>query len=146
MRTTSSVESFNAVLLRSIAKRPHFFKFLSRMKYHESRKADEFINLAHTNVTASQFERRKMKDKLREKKIKDLTEMLNKNGIDAHDFLELMVKEDDCMFVTIFFNRSRYQFNLLSIPFSIGNVHDHYDSSYDSSDSSGSSDFESDSE
>lgn len=42
------------------------------MKYHESRKADEFSNLAQGKAPESQFERRKLKDKLREKKATSL--------------------------------------------------------------------------
>lgn len=98
MRTTSSIESFNSVLNRSIAKRPHFFKFIERLKFHESRKADNFINLAEDPIKESQYQPRHMKDRLRHNKITELTDMLKNNRIDVERFLEMMANEENCMY------------------------------------------------
>lgn len=73
MRTTSSLESFNAVLNKSIAKRANLFKFIPRLRLHESRKADEMYHLAHDILSPVQFMRRKKKDQIRDEKIKHLT-------------------------------------------------------------------------
>lgn len=109
MRTTSSIEAFNSVLNRSIAKRPNFFKLVERLKFHESRKADNFFNLAHDDVPMSQYQPRHMKDRVRNQKINELTEMLTKNRIDVERFLELMADEENCMY----FNRWRNHLNVI---------------------------------
>lgn len=73
MRTTSSLESFNAVLNKSIAKRANLFKFVPRLRLHASRKEDEMIQLAKGLLRPDQFKRRKEKDQMREEKIQYLT-------------------------------------------------------------------------
>lgn len=81
MRTTSSLESFNAVLNKSIAKRANLFKFIPRLRLHESRKADEMYHLAHDILSPDQFMRRKKKDRIRDEKIKLLTSKYLKGNI-----------------------------------------------------------------
>lgn len=100
MRTTSSLESFNAVLNRSIAKHSHFFKFVPRLKIHESRKADKMFNLAHDILPNDhdQFKRRKKCDQQREEKIKYFTTKylivpITENSV--REFLLAMASDDN---------------------------------------------------
>lgn len=94
MRTTSSLESFNAYLNRTIPKRGNLFKFMSRLKYHECRKADRMHNLVHNFVPQKQFERKTLKDRLREAKIEKATDLLSK-GASIGDFLNALANEEN---------------------------------------------------
>lgn len=96
MRTTSSLESFNAVLSRSIYKRFNFFKFIVKLKFHDARKSERMHNLAHDVLAETQYERRKAKDKDREKKIANVTEMLKNKEISIGRFLRVMATDDEC--------------------------------------------------
>lgn len=93
MRTTSSLESFNAVLNRSIAKKANFFKFVEGLKLHESRKADDMHNRTHDNLPEEHFERRHLRDREREEKIRSHTILLESGVISTADFLQAMVDE-----------------------------------------------------
>lgn len=90
MRTTSSVESFNALLNRSMQKRPDFFNFVMALQIHESRKVDEMFYVAKNPTPDEFFEKKKKQDKNRDKKIRNLTEMLNKNELSTEEFMRAM--------------------------------------------------------
>lgn len=95
MRTTSSLEAFNAVLKRSIVQRFNFFKFISRIKFHECRKSERMYNLANENVIESHYVRRKRNDQDREAKIARVTLMLTKKTITFKQFLQIISTEDE---------------------------------------------------
>lgn len=94
MRTTSSLESFNAYLNRSIAKRGHFFKFIVNLKMHESRKADTMSSLITDTVPDAQYQRRKIRDQKRDAKIKMNTDLLKNEKISVAGFLNAMSSEE----------------------------------------------------
>lgn len=96
MRTTSSLESFNAYLNKTIAKRANFFKFVANLKLHESRKADTMSNLATDVLPDAQYTRRKVRDQQRDAKIKLHTALLCQCKISVVDFLDAMA--DGMMF------------------------------------------------
>lgn len=95
MRTTSSLEGFNAVLNRTIAKHPNFYKFIERLRIHESQRADEMIALVQDPLSEKHFEPRHQKDKNRDEKIKHYTALLCSQHITIADFLNAMVSFDD---------------------------------------------------
>lgn len=97
MRTTSSLESFNAILNRSIAKNAHFFKFLLRLRIHESRKTDEMHYMAHHILPDSQFERRKQRDRERENKIQFFSAKLLSGRFTTAEFLLAMAADENGM-------------------------------------------------
>lgn len=97
MRTTSSLEGLNSVLNRSILKRAHFFRFVERLRYHESRKANDMMNLTIDDLPQSQFEPKHMKDRERKEKIKYYTNLLDKKIITVEQFLEEMASDDNRM-------------------------------------------------
>lgn len=78
-----------------MAKRAHIFKFISNLKMHESRKSDTMYNLANDIVPDGQFDRRKLCDKERDKKIKNLTAKLTKGTISVARFLDDMAADED---------------------------------------------------
>lgn len=91
MRTTSSLESMNAVLRRTFPVHPHIFKFMDRLRVHEFSKFLDMLEAAATPPSDKQLQRRKLKDQKRETKIKELTEELNSSGgISPGNFLEEM--------------------------------------------------------
>lgn len=98
MRTTSSLESFNAVLKRSIAKSFNLFKFVARLKYHECRKAERMNNLSHDDLSELHYARRKKKDEEREKKIQKVSAMLHDGQITIGEFLKIMVTDEESMY------------------------------------------------
>lgn len=93
MRTTSSLESFNAVLKRSIVRRFNFFKFVTRIKFHECRKAERMHNLLHDKLSELHYLRRKKNDQEREAKIQKVTLMLTEGRITIKEFLQMMTNE-----------------------------------------------------
>lgn len=97
MRTTSSVESFNAVLNRSIHKNPGFFRLILALRVHECRKADEMYYKVH-NVADEYFEKKKIRDQNRDKKIKLLTDALDTGKLNTEGFMVEMAKEENCTF------------------------------------------------
>lgn len=96
MRTTSSVESFNAVLNRSIEKRPNFFRLVLALQIHESRKADKMHYVA-TNCPSpcGHFRKKKKEDEEREQKIVKLTGDLNEGRLSTEGFMLEMAKDDN---------------------------------------------------
>lgn len=97
-RSTGSLEGLNSVLNRSILKKPHFFRFVQCLRYHESRKANDMINLHNDDMPQSHFEPRHKKDRERNNKIKHYTDLLEKNAIDVEQFLEAMASGYDGVF------------------------------------------------
>lgn len=93
MRTTSSVESFNAVLGRKCSKHPHLFKFIDQLKIVELKKALTLLCLMEPGVPNSQFEPRKKKDQERNEKIKYFTTLLVQKIISVSIFLEAMANK-----------------------------------------------------
>lgn len=96
MRTTSSVESFNALLNLSIDKHPEFFKLVMALKIHDSRKTDEMFYVANNNpVPDAYFEKKKKKDQERDQKIRSLTDKLEANELDTEAFMRAMAKDEN---------------------------------------------------
>lgn len=93
MRTTSSLESFNSAINRSVKKKQNYFKFVERLRIHESRKADRMHNLAHDVLPAKQFTARHKADRLRHEKIKENTDLLRDGVISTAEFLSIMANE-----------------------------------------------------
>lgn len=93
MRTTSSLESFNSALNRSIPKKANFFTFVERLKLHESRKAEDMHNLVNDKLPKNQYERKHYCDQKREEKIRFNTELLHKGIINTSGFLAAMADE-----------------------------------------------------
>lgn len=88
MRTTSSLESFNAYLNRTIEKRGNFFKFVVNLKIHESRKADTMYSLVHDEVPDAQYQRRKLRDRQRDAKVEMNRVLLRDGKISVAGFLD----------------------------------------------------------
>lgn len=101
MRTTSSLESMNATINRSILKRPHFFRLVERLQYHEARKANDMVNLTMDNLPLSQFEPRHLKYRKLNQKIANYTELLEKKIISIEQFLEQMASDQSGMYLLI---------------------------------------------
>lgn len=93
MRTTSSVESFNAVLGRKCSKHPHIFKFIDQIKIVELKKALNLLCLMEPGVPNSQFQPRNKEDQERNEKIKYFTTLLVQNIISVSIFLEAMANK-----------------------------------------------------
>lgn len=100
MRTTSSLESFNAVLNRSIAKRPNFYKFVERLKLHESRAADQMYNAVHGLQKC--LEPHHEKDRQRAEKIKHFTKLICNRKLTPQEFLNAMAQKDRMYYSTVF--------------------------------------------
>lgn len=94
MRTTSSLEGYNSVLNRSVPKTGIFFKFVERLKIHESRKADEMFNLITSNTPPKHYMPKHLKDRRRDEKIRNNTDLLKRGVIDTYGFLDAMASED----------------------------------------------------
>lgn len=94
MRTTSSLESLNAVLRRSIPNHPHIYKFTDRLRLHEYSKYLDMLKAVKSNISLTPV-RRKKRDQQRDEKIKYFTEML-KTDVDMHagDFLLKLADEN----------------------------------------------------
>lgn len=115
MRTTSSLEAFNAVLKRSIAQRFNFFKFVARLKFHECRKAERMHNLVHDALSELHYARRKIKDQEREVKIQKVTMMLTEGKLTIMEFLQAMSNEDESMLEY----KIMMMHNLINVRFSV---------------------------
>lgn len=94
MRTTSSLEAFNLQLNKSIGKKPIFFKFVDRLKIHESRKADHFISLVQDGSTEVAWKMKHKKDQERDEKIKLNTDLLRTGKSSITEFLNTMAATD----------------------------------------------------
>lgn len=90
-RTTSPLESLNSILNRSIAKKTHFFRFVARLKVFESKKSHD-MNLA-VNSKLPQKSSGNRKYQIRNKKIKELTDMFDGGSIDVEVFLDSMASD-----------------------------------------------------
>lgn len=96
MRTTSSVESFNAVLNRSIDKHPDFFRLVMALKIHESRKTDHLFYTTHNDPKPDEFfEKKKIRDRERDKTIRGLTAKLNNDELNTEEFMHAMAKDEN---------------------------------------------------
>ncbi|XP_055307952.1 uncharacterized protein LOC129572070, partial [Sitodiplosis mosellana] len=52
-RTSSPLESLNSILNRSIAKRTHFFRFVARLKFFESKKSNDMSIAVNSSLPQS---------------------------------------------------------------------------------------------
>lgn len=95
MRTTSSLEGFNSILNRTIA---NFYRFVERLRIHESRKADEMIDLVR-DLSKKHLQPRHKKDQDLDQKIKHNTSLLCAKIISIVDFLNAMTSVDDCKYI-----------------------------------------------
>lgn len=110
MRTTSSLESFNSSLNRSVAKKKNYYTFFERIQLHESRNADKMYNLAHDVLPDKQFEPRHESDRERDRKIKLNTELLCKQETNVEEFLNAMAADDESMHTIDIFDHVNYGF------------------------------------
>lgn len=95
MRTTSSLESFNSVLGRLFPRHPHLFRFIDRLRLIEFSKTLDLMDLIENELPDDQFQRRRLRDKKREEKIKYFTIQLQTDGdMSPADFLEAMANKD----------------------------------------------------
>lgn len=90
MRTTSSLESLNSTLGRSVPKHPHIFRFINFIKFHEFVKSCDMLCLTGPDLPDSQLERRRKNDREREEKIQFFTSKLMAREINSSEFLEAM--------------------------------------------------------
>lgn len=98
MRTTSSLESMNAVLRRSFPNHPHIYKFIDRLRLFEFSKSLDMLAATKSEVSEKQLQRRKKRDQMREDKIRKLTLLLNTNEhISPGFFLEEMAGDGGCL-------------------------------------------------
>lgn len=97
MRTTSSLESFNSSLNRTVSKKKNYYTFFERLRLHESKKADTMHNLAHDVLPDKHFEPRHIKDQKRDQKIKFFIQLLCNQKISVFEFLTAMAADDDSM-------------------------------------------------
>lgn len=94
MRTTSSLESLNATLVRTVPNHPHFFKFMDHLKLHEYSKFLDLNTLIDGGGSPKQLERKNPRDRDRDHKIKYFTEQLKEDNIDVGLFLEAMANKN----------------------------------------------------
>lgn len=85
------MESLNSVLNRSIAKKTHFFRFVARLKFFESKKSHDMALAVDSRCPEHQSGNKKYQ--IRRKKIEELTKMFDKGSIDVQDFLEAMASD-----------------------------------------------------
>lgn len=96
MRTTSSLESFNSKLNRSIAKKSNYYRFFERLRIHESRSADRMHNLSTDLLPDTHFDPKHKYYQERAIKIKANTSLLCKGKMTVAEFLyEMTVDEDE---------------------------------------------------
>lgn len=95
MRTTSSLESFHRVLNQSIETHSTFFKFVTRLRLHESHKTDGMNDLAHNVLSNSHYERRKQRDRERELKIQFYSAKLFSGQFTVSQFLLAMAADEN---------------------------------------------------
>lgn len=91
MRTTSSVESLNAVFGRKFPKRPNIYDFIENLRQFEYSMADAMMDLTDVD------EERKMKrekDRVRDEKIDRLSQQLSHGIISFGSFLNHMATEN----------------------------------------------------
>lgn len=93
MRTTSSVESLHAKFNRSFPSHGNIFNFLNSLKLFEYSKVTDFYRLTQ-RVTKNQLERKRPRDKQRNEKIRQYTELLERDEISVYKFLKLMAEEN----------------------------------------------------
>lgn len=102
MRTTSSVESMNAVFGRYFPATPHIFKFAECLRQFEFTKTSTLMCLINCTPNG-QMNRKRIGAQDRDVKIKYFSAELEKKAISLVDFLDAMADEDkmppDCMFL-----------------------------------------------
>lgn len=98
MRTTSSVESLNSVLGRSMPKHPNVFRFMDHLRLHEFAKYMDFKESLKPAAGEKQFERQRKDTKDRAKNIQSFTTKLELNEINVVEFMEGVSGTTDEMF------------------------------------------------
>ncbi|XP_031623037.1 uncharacterized protein LOC116340597 [Contarinia nasturtii] len=94
MRTTSSLESMNAVLRRSFPNHPHIFKFIDRLRLHEFSKSLDMLNAIRSDISLQQLRRRKKRDQARNEKLTILIEALKHNKSPS-SFLDAIANNEE---------------------------------------------------
>lgn len=96
MRTTSSLESMNAVLKRMFPNHPHLFKFIDRLRLHEFSKTLDMIDAVRSDDLMNKILRRRRKNiQRRDEKIKQITELFKTHKeMTAGSFLKAMATEN----------------------------------------------------
>lgn len=95
MRTTSSLESLNAVLKRMFPIHPNLFKFMERLQYHEFGKQIDMSILIETNSENDDPQLKTPRYRLRDENIKACLEKLLdvEEMFDTGDFLTYLAKK-----------------------------------------------------
>lgn len=94
MRTTSSLESLNSQLNRSIGRaHPNIFQLIDHLKHHEAFKSNILLG-KNFSVQKKQLEPKRKRDRERDSKIKFFTQMLESNQIGVSSFLVSMANKD----------------------------------------------------
>lgn len=93
MRTTSSVESLNNIIGKTIPNHPHLFKFIDHLKLHEYSKFMDLNALLNGSASKHQLERKHLRDRERDEKINFFSSELVKKTIRTQTFLEAMANE-----------------------------------------------------
>lgn len=115
MRTTSSLESMNAVLRRICPNHPHLFKFIDCLRLHELSKSIDMLETVRSDAPVERLHRRRLlKNKRRNFKIKELTRKLEVGTLTPSKFLEGMANADvlpeTCMIIIYIFLRLYKQY------------------------------------
>lgn len=90
MRTTSSLESMNAVIQRKFQKRTHIFKFVKDLRMHDAIQSHDLLHLSSYKNLSPCLTRITANAQIREAKIKYFTENLQNGLITIDDFLKAM--------------------------------------------------------
>lgn len=96
MRTTSSLESLNSQLNRSIGRaHPNIFQFIDHLKHHEAFKSNILKVLSKKlSIPKNQLEPKRKRDRERDVKIKFFTKMLEDDQIGVQYFLAAMANKE----------------------------------------------------
>lgn len=97
MRTTSSLESLNAVLGRLLPRHPNIYKFVDGIKIHEFSKYNELLQLSSMKENATKLSRKRKRDQERDDKIKKATQELTEKKISTSEFLETFSNNENLL-------------------------------------------------
>lgn len=80
--------------MRSIAKKPNLFRFVGRLQFFDGKKSNDMALVADSKTSQSQSNSGNAKYQNRNKKIKELTEMIDEGRIGVREFLETIASHE----------------------------------------------------
>lgn len=89
MRTTSSLESFNSVINRTVTQHANIFKFMDGIKLIDFAKNLELVELSKDSARQPTT-RKRLADQKREERIQNTTERLHRSQITPSEFLDFL--------------------------------------------------------